>query len=91
MIVSCEGHVEKKSESTAQITCIVSATGIAFSSKKVTGVKAVMRYIRKKVFFTKLVFIKAFDDIKLKFGKSSQKQSGQIVINGPPTPEVKAR
>ncbi len=84
MIVSCEGKVEKKSESVAQITCIVSTTGIAFSPKKVSAVKAVIRYIRKKVFFTKLSFFKTFEDLKLKFGKNTQKQSGEIVINGPP-------
>ena len=85
MIVSCEGKVEKKSESTAQITFIVSTTGIAFSPKKVSVVRAVIRYIRKRVFFTKLVFFKSFEDLKLKFGKGYQKQSGEIVINGPPT------
>ena len=84
MIVSCEGTVHKKSESSAQITCIVSTTGIAFSNKKVSVAKGIVRYIRKKVFFTKLAFMKAFDDIKLKFGKKSDDQSGEIVINGPP-------
>ena len=84
MIVSCEGTVNKKSESSAQITCIVSTTGIAFSNKKVSVVKAAARYIRKKIFFTKLAFMKAFDDLKLKFGKESNQQSGKIVINGPP-------
>ena len=88
MIVSCDGTVTKKSESSAQITCIVSTTGIAFSNKKVSVVKAVIRHIRKKIFFTKLAFIKAFDDVKLKFGKESNLQSGEIVINGPPKGSV---
>lgn len=85
MIVSCEGTVNKKSESAAQLTCIVSTTGIAFSSKKVSVAKGIARYIRKKVFFTKLAFMRAFEDIKLKFGKKTDEQSGKIVINGPPS------
>ena len=84
MIVSCEGTVNKKSESVAQITCIVSTTGIAFSSRKVSVAKGIARYIRKKIFFTKLAFIKVFDDVKLKLGKKTDTQSGEIVINGPP-------
>ena len=84
MIVSCEGTVNKKSESSAQISCVVSTTGIAFSNKKISVAKAVIRYVRKKIFFTKLTFMKAFDDLKLKFGKESNQQSGEIVINGPP-------
>jgi hypothetical protein len=88
MIVTCDGIVNKKSESSAQMTCIVSTTGLAFSNKKVSVAKAVVRYVRKKMFFTKLAFMKAFDDIKLKFGKESNQQSGEIVINGPPKGSV---
>lgn len=84
MIVTCEGTVSKKSESTAQMSCVVSTTGLAFSVKKPSAVKAVMRYIRRKVFFSKLVFLGAYDSIKCKFGKRSNEQAGAVVINGPP-------
>jgi catabolite regulation protein CreA len=88
MIVSCDGTVNKKSQSSAQMTCIVSTTGIAFSNKKVSVAKAVVRYARKKIFFTKLAFMRVFDDLKLRFGKESNQQSGEIVINGPPKGSV---
>jgi hypothetical protein len=56
MIISSEGKCEKRSQSSANLTCIVSTTGIAYTKK--SKLKAVIRFFKR-----------IYSNIKLSFSK----------------------
>ena len=85
MIVSATGSsvVESVEPTAAQITCVVAATGLAFSTRPVSRARIIVRYVKRHIFFLKIWFAKwqrlAVDALPFKSTKS-----GAVEINGPP-------
>ena len=85
MIVSAQGSVQDNADcgATAQITCIVAATGLAFSTRPVSQGRMIIRIARKHIFFLKIWFGKKYACVVRRLEKTSSK-SGKPEINGPP-------
>ena len=86
MIVSAQGSVPETAEvaTTAQITCIVTATGLAFSTRPASKGKIIARYIKRHIFFLKIWFAEKYNNTIKKLDIGSTK-SGEPEITGPPS------
>ena len=86
MIVSAQGSVSETAEvaATAQITCIVAATGLAFSARPVSKGKIIARYVKRHIFFLKIWFAEKYQSLVKKRSIENTK-SGGPEITGPPS------
>ena len=85
MIVSAVGSsvVESVEPSAAQITCIVAATGLAFSTRPVSKARIVARYVKRHIFFLRILLAR-WQRLFVEALPFKSTKSGAVEINGPP-------